>query len=142
MSEPTAPGPPEPSAPPEDRAAVRAQQEAALRRFAWLILASGAVLLALGAGLGGVDFAAAVLLGFLIVLLNFYWTKKAVISVLFSGQARSLLAVSFLVKFGVTGVVLFYAILRLNVDAVGVLVGLSSLALASALFALQSGGSR
>jgi hypothetical protein len=83
-----------------------------------------------------------VLLGFLIVLLNFYWTKKAVISVLFSGQARSLLAVSFLVKFGVTGVVLFYAILRLNVDAVGVLVGLSSLALASALFALQSGGSR
>ena len=139
MSEPT---PQPPAEGPAERAAVRARQEAALRRFAWLIVGSGAVLLALGAALGGIDFAAAVLLGFLIVLLNFYWTKKAVKSVLFSGQPRGLLTLSFLVKFGLTGVVLFYAILRLNVDAVGVLVGLSALALASALFALHPGGGR
>jgi ATP synthase I chain len=126
----------------EDRAAVRAAQEAALRRFGWFIVGSGVVLLGLGAWLGGVDFAAAVLIGILIVFINFIWTKRAVRSVLFSGQPRTLLTLSFLVKFGITGAVLYYLILRLNVNAVGILVGLSSLALASAAFALQPGRGR
>jgi hypothetical protein len=129
--------------PPDPARDVRiARQEASLRRFAWLLLAAGAVFVALGAALGGVDFAVGVLLGFLIVLLNFYWTKKAVRSVLFASQPKGLLTLSFLVKFGVTGAVLFYAILRLHVDALGVLVGLSTLLVASVLLGLGVGQTR
>lgn len=123
--------------PAPDTPLARATRDQALRRFAALIVASGAALVAGGAWWGGLDFAAGVLLGFLIVALNFYWTKKAVISVLFAGQPRTLLSLSLLLKFGVTGAVLFYAILRLRMDALGVLVGLSTLIVASALFALH-----
>lgn len=125
-----------------ERAAVLAAQEAAVRRFTWLLVGVGAVLLAGSAWLGGLDFGVGVLLGFAIVLLNFIWTKKAVKSILFSDRPRALLTLSFLVKFGITGVVLFYAILRLQVDAIGVLIGLSSLVLASVLFALDPGRNR
>ena len=125
-----------------ERAAVLAAQEAAVRRFTWLLVGVGAVLLAGSAWLGGLDFGVGVLLGFAIVLLNFIWTKKAVRSILFSDRPRALLTLSFLVKFGITGVVLFYAILRLQVDAIGVLIGLSSLVLASVLFALDPGRNR
>jgi len=106
-----------------ERAAVMAAQEAAVRRFTWLLAGVGAVLLAGSAWLGGLDFGVGVLLGFAIVLLNFIWTKKAVRSILFSDRPRALLTLSFLVKFGITGAVLFYAILRLQVDAIGVLIG-------------------
>ena len=124
---------------PRDEAARQetiARQEAALQRFALLLIVAGVAFLALGAVLVSLDFAVGILLGFLIVLLNFYWTKKAVKSVLFASQPKGLLTLSFLVKFGVTGAVLFYAILRLGVDALGVLVGLSSLLAASVLYVL------
>lgn len=127
--------------PEEDTDAARseriARQEAALRHFGALVIASGLALLAGSAAWRGIDFAGGVLLGFLIVLLNFYWTKKAVKSVLLAGQPKGLLGLSFLLKFGITGAVLFYAILRGGVDALGVLVGLSALVVASALYALQ-----
>jgi ATP synthase I chain len=125
-----------------ERAATLAAQEAALRRFTWLIAGTGVALLAGSVWLAGLDFGVGVLLGFGIVLLNFIWTKKAVKSVLFAERPRGLLTLSFLVKFGLTGAVLFYAILRLNVDAVGVLVGLSSLLVASVLFTLGPGRNR
>ena len=125
-----------------ERLAARAAQEAAMRRFTWQLVAVGAVILAVSAWLAGLDFAVGVLLGFGVILLNFIWTKSAVRSVLFSERPRGLLTLSFLVKFGITGVVLFYAILRLQVDAIGVLVGLSSLLLASVVFALDPGRSR
>lgn len=128
--------------PAEDREATVAAQEAALRRFTWLIVGSGVVLVPAGWWWGGVDFAAAVLLGFVVVLANFFWTKRAVKSVLFADKPRALLSLSFLVKFGVTGAILFYAIARLNVDALGVLVGLSALVLASVLYALDLGLTR
>lgn len=126
----------------EDRDATVAAQEAALRRFTWLVVGSGVVLVPAGLWWGGVDFAGAVLLGFLVVLANFFWTKRAVKSVLFADKPHALLSLSFLVKFGVTGAVLFYAIVRLNVDALGVLVGLSALVLASVLYALDLGLTR
>lgn len=125
-----------------DRDPTLARQEAALRRFSRLILVSGAVLLAGGFGWGGIDFGAAVLLGFLIVLVNFFWTQRAVKSVLLGDKPKALLTLSFLVKFGLTGGVLFYAILRLEVDALGVLVGLSTLVAASVLYALDLGLTR
>jgi hypothetical protein len=127
---------------PSARAQRIAEQQARLRRFAGWLLGSGAVLVAVGAGWGGVDFAGAVLLGFAVVMLNFYWTKKVVASVLLSGQPHALLALSFLVKFGVVAAVLFYAILRLRVDGLGVLVGLSALLLAVLLYALELGSRR
>ncbi|HKI97187.1 MAG TPA: ATP synthase subunit I [bacterium] len=119
-----------------DRARVIAGQEAALGRFAWLVIASGAALLIAGFWWRGLDFDVGVLLGFLIVLLNFYWTKRTVKSVLFGSQTRSLLMLSFLAKVAVTAAVLLYAILGLGVDAVGVLVGLSAIIIASVVFAL------
>lgn len=113
-----------------------------LRRYTLWLLAASAVVSVAGYGWGGVDFAKAVLLGVAVVLLNFFWTKRTVRSVLFAGQPKALLLLSFLVKFGATGAVLYYAILRLEVSALGVLVGLSTVLLASVGFVLDGSAGR
>lgn len=125
-----------------ERQKVIAAQQAALRRFTWMLVASGVLLVAFGVLWRGLDFGVPVLLGFGVVLLNFFWTKRAVKSVLYGGQSRGLLTLSFLVKFGITAAVLFFLILRLHVDGVGVLIGLSSMIVASALFTLSPGTKR
>lgn len=147
MSEPLNPdtnqGPDQGTTPqdPERQKAI-AEQASSLRRFTWLLVGSGIVLVAGSVWWRGLDFGVPVLLGFGVILLNFFWTKKAVKAVFYGGQPKSLLTLSFLAKFGVTAAVLFYAILRLNMDGVGVLIGLSSMILASVLYTLSAGINR
>jgi hypothetical protein len=129
----------EPTAQEPDRPAV---DPAALRGFFLILIACGALFTAGGAWWGGVDFAGGVLLGFLIVAINAWWTKRLVRSLLLDRKPRMFLTLSFVVKLGLTAAVLFFAILRLGVDAVGVAVGLSSLLIASFVFALRSGSAR
>ena len=115
----------------------------AVDRQANLFLASligCGILLLLAAWLwGGLDFAIAELLGFLVVALNAYWTKRAVKSVLFNSQPKALLTVSFLFKLGLTAFVLYYGIVHYQIDPLGVLLGLTSLFLATIVFALFFG---
>jgi ATP synthase I chain len=122
----SAPGPEHPRGP----------APSSLRHITWIVVASGLVLVAFGAWWRGLDFAVAVLLGFGVVLMNFLWTKKAVGSVLLGGQGRAFVTLSFVAKFAVTGAVLYVAIIQLHLDVVGVLLGLSTLLVASLLLPL------
>lgn len=85
---------------------------------------------------GGFDFFKGALLGFLIVLLNAIWTKKLVAAMLFGGSPKALATAIFIMKFGLTAAILFLAILKLLIDPLAVLVGLSSLIAAAMIFSL------
>lgn len=84
----------------------------------------------------GFDFLKGVLLGFLIVLLNAIWTKKLVSSLLFGGSPKALSTGLFMLKFGLTAVVLYLAIMKFRIDPLAVLIGLSSLMGAAAVYSM------
>jgi hypothetical protein len=83
----------------------------------------------------GIDFSIGVLLGSGIVSLNLWWTRRVVFKALRDDHPKARLWISFLFKFGLTVVILFIAILRLNIDPVGILVGISSLVITGFAFA-------
>ncbi len=96
------------------------------------VLAAVSLLLAAGAYLSqGIDFFLGVLLGIGVVGLNFVWTERVVRGALRHGRPRIHLAVTYIFKFGLTAVILFFAIVRFHVDPIGILVGLSTLAVTS-----------
>ncbi len=101
-----------------------------------ILIGSGTVLLLAAWLWGGLDFATAELLGFLVVALNVYWTKRAVKSVLFDRRPKALLTGSYLFKLGLTAIILYFGIVHYQIDPLGVLLGLSSLLLATIIFAL------
>jgi hypothetical protein len=101
-----------------------------------LVLAVGIFMTGAGYLWRGLDFAGATLLGFCVVALNFVWTKNLIHSILFvSKKRRAWVVLSFLFKFALTAIVLYYAIVRFRVDPVGILFGLSTMLVASLLFA-------
>lgn len=83
----------------------------------------------------GIDFAVGVLLGSGIVGLNFWLTRRAVVKALRDNHSKALLWISFLSKFGITVIILFIAILRLHIDPLGILVGISALVVTGFAFA-------
>lgn len=105
-----------------------------LRTFLRLLVAVSAVL-AGGAYLWrGLDFSLGVLLGSAIIVLNLVWTIRVVQAVMVSSQPKIRLAFSYVSKLGLTAVVLLVAILKFNLDPIGILVGISSLFVSGVLF--------
>ena len=107
--------------------------------FFLVLIGCGTVFLIAAWLWGGLDFASAELLGFIVVALNVYWTKRAVKSVLFDSRPKALLTVSYLFKLGLTAFILYYGIVHYQIDPLGVLLGLTSLLLATIIFALFFG---
>lgn len=103
--------------------------------FARILAIVCAVLLVGGLVWQGIDFALGVLLGCGIVALNFWWTRRVVSKALAGDYPKLRLWVSFFAKFGLTVVILFVAILHLNINPVGILVGISSLVVTGFAFA-------
>ncbi len=95
------------------------------------------MLLGAGWALGGLDFTTAVLVAYLVVLLNVFWTKNLVRTILFAGKPKGLFTFFYLFKFCLTAVILIVAIMRFQLDPLGVLLGLSALMLATMLFAID-----
>lgn len=120
--------------PPPDRPPVAGP--ASLRVYYVLLLAAGAFITGSGYLWRGLDFAGASLLGFGVIALNFIWTKNLVRSI-FSARngSKGLVVASYLIKFALTAVVLYVAIVRYHVDPVGILFGLTAMLVASLLFA-------
>ena len=113
---------------------VTAGEVRTLRSFLRLLVAVSAVL-AGGAYLWrGLDFSLGVLLGSAIIVLNLAWTIRVVQAVLVSSQPKIRLAFSYVSKLGLTAVVLLVAILKFNLDPIGILVGISSLFVSGVLF--------
>ncbi|MDH5751345.1 MAG: ATP synthase subunit I [Deltaproteobacteria bacterium] len=107
-----------------------------MRTYYIVLTIVGAASLAVGYMWQGLDFMWAVLLGFLIVAANLIWTKNLVKSILISKQRPTgLVIASYVIKFVLTAVVLYAAIIEYQMDAFGVLIGLTALLGATFLFA-------
>ena len=99
------------------------------------LAAISAALVALAWLLGGLDMAEGALLGCALVGLNLVGTVALIRLVLRDRRYKALLFVSFIVKFGLTMVVLYLAIVRYGMSAIGILIGLSAMLLTSLLYA-------
>ena len=106
-------------------------------RLYGLLAAISAVLIALAWLLGGIDMAEGALLGCVLVGVNLFGTVAFIRMVLRDRRYKALLFVSFIAKFGLTMVVLYLAIVRFGMSAIGILIGLSSMLLASLLYAVM-----
>ena len=106
------------------------------RRFSWILLTVSLMLCA-GAYLWrGIDFFTATAVGCVVVGFNFGWTRMAVGHALRRRDLRSRVMLSYIFKFGSTGLVLYAAIVEFNVDPIGIAVGVSSLVLAAVAIAV------
>ena len=99
-----------------------------------LILAS--VVLAIVSLLFGLDFLLGSLLGSAIVGLNFHWTVRFVLNMLEERKLRPLYLLIYGAKFIVSMMVLYVAIVQLDISAVGIMLGLSNILLAATAYAL------
>ena len=99
-----------------------------------LILAS--VVLAIVSLLFGLDFLLGSLLGSAIVGLNFHWTVRFVLNMLEERKLRPLYLLVYGAKFIVSMMVLYVAIVQLDIHAVGIMLGLSNILLAATAYAL------
>lgn len=107
-----------------------------LRLFSRLLLIVSAVLVAGAYLLRGIDFSLGVLLGSGIVVLNYLWSIRVFSRILGEAQSRARLGVSWVLKFGVTALVLYVAVVRLGMQPVGIIVGVSAVVIAGLLFAV------
>ena len=99
-----------------------------------LILVS--VVLATVSLLFGLDFLLGSLLGSAIVGLNFHWTVRFVLNMLEERKLRPLYLLIYGAKFVVSMMVLYVAIVQLDISAVGIMLGLSNILLAATAYAL------
>lgn len=99
-----------------------------------LILAS--VVLAIVSLLFGLDFLLGSLLGSAIVGLNFHWTVRFVLNMLEERRLQSLYLIVYGAKFIVSMMVLYVAIVQLDINAIGIMLGLSNILLAATAYAL------
>lgn len=99
-----------------------------------LILAS--IVLAIVSLLFGLDFLLGSLLGSAIVGLNFHWTVRFVLNMLEERKLRPLYLLIYGAKFIVSMMVLYVAIVQLDINAVGIMLGLSNILLAATAYAL------
>ncbi len=99
-----------------------------------LILAS--VVLAIVSILFGLDFLLGSLIGSAIVGLNFHWTVRFVLNMLEERKLRPLYLLIYGAKFIVSMMVLYVAIVQLDISAVGIMLGLSNILLAATAYAL------
>ena len=99
-----------------------------------LILAS--VVLAIVSLLFDLDFLLGSLLGSAIVGLNFHWTVRFVLNMLEERKLRPLYLLIYGAKFIVSMMILYVAIVQLDISAVGIMLGLSNILLAATAYAL------
>ncbi len=99
-----------------------------------LILAS--IVLAIVSLLFGLDFLLGSLLGSAIVGLNFHWTVRFVLNMLEERKLRPLYLLIYGAKFIVSMMVLYVAIVQLDINAIGIMLGLSNILLAATAYAL------
>lgn len=108
---------------------------AGLRLFSGLLLLVSVALVIGAYLLAGIDFSLGVLLGSGIVVVNFFWSIRVFSRVLGEDHSRARLGTSWVLKFGFTALVLYFAVVRFGMHTVGIMVGVSSVVLAGLVFA-------
>lgn len=92
-----------------------------------------AVFIAGGYWFAGVDFAKGTLLGCFVVAINFFLSQRLVGQLLIEKTLKPALLIAYLFKFGLSGLILFLAITRWKIDIPGIMLGLSSVLIATVL---------
>lgn len=98
-----------------------------------------ALLIAGGFLIGGVDFGDGVLLGCLLVAVNFFSTQKLAKKLLLEKAAKPWMILAYMLKIGISIGALFLAITRFGIDALGLMVGLSSIFIATIISTILRG---
>ncbi len=110
---------------------------ATFNRFQLYLFLSGVGMMGLAGVTAGLDFTLGVLLGFIVVLFNVFWTKNLVKTIILTGKSKTLFTFFYIFKFGLTTGALIAAMMWFEMDPLGVLVGLSALMLATFFFAID-----
>jgi uncharacterized membrane protein len=79
----------------------------------------------------GVDFAKGTLLGCVVVAINFFVSQRLVGQLMLEQKLKPGILVIYVLKFGISGLILFLAITKWQVDIIGIMFGLSSIVVAS-----------
>jgi F0F1-type ATP synthase assembly protein I len=79
----------------------------------------------------GVDFAKGTLLGCLVVAINFFISQRLVARLMLEKSVKPGLLIAYLLKLGLSGLILFVAVVRWQTDVVGIMLGLSSVLFSS-----------
>ncbi len=80
---------------------------------------------------GGLDFAKGTLVGCLVVAINFFVSQRLVGNLILEGSMRANILVAYLAKLAVSVLILFVAVVKWQLDVVGLMLGLSSILLSS-----------
>ena len=80
---------------------------------------------------GGLDFAKGTLVGCLVVAINFFVSQRLVGNLILEGSVKPHLLIAYLFKLAVSVIILFLAVVKWQLDVVGVMLGLSSVLLSS-----------
>ena len=110
-----------------------------MRGFLVILTGVGAALTVAAYLWRGVDFAEGVLLGCALVGLNLYWMARSVSAAMQAQAPRVRVAVSYALRFGLSVLVLYAAIVELGMHPMGIVVGVTSLLIASVAYALRPG---
>jgi hypothetical protein len=106
------------------------------RLFSWALAGASVALIGAGFLWKGVDFAAGVTLGCVVVGLNIAWTRRVISRALRGERSTVRVLISYMAKFGFTVLLLFLAILRFGIDPLAILVGVSALLVAVTVVAV------
>lgn len=101
------------------------------------ILITVSLLIVLGTAFFKVDFVPGVLLGCLVVVLNFYLTRRILSRLLMFKDLKRRMLVLYLLKLGLSGIVLYLAIVHFRLPGLAVLIGLSNILITMLVFVIK-----
>lgn len=79
------------------------------------------------------DFAKATLIGCVVVAINFFISQRLIGKLIFEKKLQASLLIAYIFKLGVSAVILFVAVTKLQVDVVGLMLGLSSILISTVI---------
>lgn len=83
------------------------------------------------------DFLDGTLLGVAIVGFNFYLTRRTLLNVFFSEGFKGRVIILYVLKLGISGLILFLAIVHFEFSRIGLLIGLSNIVIAIFIFSIK-----
>ena len=115
---------------------VSSQSIATVNEITFLLIAVS-LLMVLGTAFFKLDFVPAVLLGCLLVALNFYLTRRILLRLLLFKDLKRRMLVLFLLKLALSGIVLYLAIVHFQMPGLAVLIGLSNIVITLLIFLIK-----
>ena len=82
------------------------------------------------------DFLVGILIGCVVVILNFHWTIRFVSNLIIARKVQFMNLIFYISKFGISGAVLFLALEHFNIPPLALIIGLSNIVIAVMIFTI------